>query len=770
MNKCRSKKLMWKLNKSIAKDLLPTQPVDFPIEPWWGVCLVNFTLEEFKKLSEEETATIDKICKEEANSYVLFDMKIIDDLYKRGLVYFDVPVYTDDRFKVSRLEGFVSNKDQSYEDPIEELLYAVFVVSSANATVAELAATLQADLYQLQAAASFACRLGWAVKLVDGDSVFKDEGLKSHAVTLYEAGKLGDSCIAELCSDLASLEGKKFEGVLEEFANHAFSLRWSLECLKSGGVSTDDSTDKDGETKTPTNLLHENVTAHLANANIEDRAEDGLGKVPQDNCSTGVLDNKDENISSVSMGLPERGENMVRIEAQNDSTGTNVLMIKRKYSVDVLRCESLASLAPATLERLFLRDYDIIVSMVPLPSSSVLPGPSGTIHFGPPSYSAMTPWMKLVLYTAGHSGPLSAVFLKGQRFRLLPEPLAGCEKALIWSWDGSMVGGLGGKFEGNLVKGNLLLHCLNSMLKQSAVLVQPLRIDDLSASGNLVTVDIPLPLKNDDHSIASVVAQANLPKEQVFNLTSVLKDLSSKFQLTTLGYLRLLRLNNLVKSDKFHPENASYQWVPLSLEFGIPLFNPNLCERICERVVASRILQKDDLTEHYDVMQNVRRRLRELCSEYQATGPVAKLYNKRGNSKDLPRTLINSISSRWDPANDPTAPTNTRTPSEHERLKLAVRQRCGTEVVGFDGRTVRSYSLSPEQDEATTKHISDKQSSTHEGKPDQEDAHSKDVTLPGLNLIFDGVELHPFDIGACLQGRQPLWLIADASTVSSTLI
>ncbi|KAM3330408.1 hypothetical protein ACQJBY_026967 [Aegilops geniculata] len=82
----------------------------------------------------------------------------------------------------------------------------------------------------------------------------------------------------------------------------------------------------------------------------------------------------------------------------------------------------------------------------------------------------------------------------------------------------------------------------------------------------------------------------------------------------------------------------------------------------------------------------------------------------------------------------------------------------------------RSYSLSPEQDEATTKHISDEQSSTHEGKPDQEDAHSKDATLPGLNLIFDGVELHPFDIGACLQARQPLWLIAEASTVSSTLI
>jgi hypothetical protein len=48
MNKCRSKKIMWKLNKSIAKDFLPTLPVDFPIDPWWGVCLVNFTIEEFK--------------------------------------------------------------------------------------------------------------------------------------------------------------------------------------------------------------------------------------------------------------------------------------------------------------------------------------------------------------------------------------------------------------------------------------------------------------------------------------------------------------------------------------------------------------------------------------------------------------------------------------------------------------------------------------------------------------------------------------------------
>ncbi|KAK3160685.1 hypothetical protein QOZ80_1BG0062980 [Eleusine coracana subsp. coracana] len=825
MNKCRSKKLMWKLNKSIAKEMLPTQPIDFPVEPWWGVCLVNFTLEEFKKLSDEETATIDKICKEEANSYVLFDPKVIDGLYKRGLVYFDVPVYPDDRFKVSRLEGFVSNKEQSYEDPIEELLYNVFVVSSANATVAELAATLQADLFQLQAAASFACRLGWAVKLVDSDSVLNNEGahafpssilsddeegsntsinseksgqqlismdsdgprklsgtaqvafvvdanvtsylmmgslspgLKSHAVTLYEAGKLGDSCIADLCNDLASLEGKKFEGVLEEFANHAFSLRCFLECLQSGGVFTNEIIDTASESKTPTSSLHDidSATSHLSEVKVEDTVDDNHDEFPQHDQST-------------AMDLSESGESMAKSESENGtttqldvSTGTRMMKNKRKYKVDILRCESLASLAPATLERLFLRDYDIIVSMVPLPSSSVLPGPSGPIHFGPPSYSAMTPWMKLVLYTAGHCGPVSAVFMKGLRFRLLPEPLAGCEKALIWSWDCSMVGGQGGKFEGSLVKGNLLLHCLNSMLKHSAVLVQPLSINDLNTSGNLVTVDIPLPLNNDDQSISSAVSETNLPKEQLFNLASVLKDLSSKFELSTLGYLRLLRLHRIDESGKSDPEDASYQWVPLSLEFGIPLFNPKLCERICERVVASHMLQREDFMEHSDVMQNVRRQLRELCNEYQATGPIAKLFNKRGSSRDSPRALINNISGKWNITNDSSTPSSRGAPSEHDRLKFAGRHRCRTEVVSFDGSTVRSYALAPEHNEV--KPFSGEQSSLH----DQEDTNSKDVVLPGVNLIFDGAELHPFDIASCLQARQPIWLIAEASAASSAL-
>ena len=66
------------------------------------------------------------------------------------------------------------------------LLYAVFVVSSENATVAELATTLQADLLQLQAAASFACRLGWAVKVIDPASILQDASMPGSPRTLSD--------------------------------------------------------------------------------------------------------------------------------------------------------------------------------------------------------------------------------------------------------------------------------------------------------------------------------------------------------------------------------------------------------------------------------------------------------------------------------------------------------------------------------------------------------------------------------------------------------
>ncbi|XP_059633312.1 uncharacterized protein LOC132276074 [Cornus florida] len=863
MNKCRSKKIMWKLNKSIAKELLPTQPVDIVIDPWWGVCLVNFTLEEFKKLSEDEMATIDKVCKEEANSFILFDPDIVKGLYRRGLIYFDVPVYPDDRFKVSRLEGFVSNREQSYEDPIEELLYAVFVVSSENSTVAELATTLQADLSQLQAAASFACRLGWAVKLIDPASVLQDAtvsdasninlsddedgshasldptkfsadgrsvqqgdglgtenyglaadyarvafvvdanitsylmmgsvspGLKSHAVTLYEAGKLGHASIADLCNDLSTLEGTKFEGELQEFANHAFSLRCVLECLAAGGVATDESLVEVCD-KMSMISSNEEATSLVADINLTDKSGHSGVKVAGVNSDSSLLSGTpqedailadpvsgstgDENIpatiSEEGSYLSENSKSDPRLQddekpmtAQGLEVGDGTSRRKKKYRVDLLRCESLAALAPATLNRMFLRDYDIVVSMVPLPYSSVLPGRKGPIHFGPPSHSSMTPWMKLVLYAAVAWGPLSVVLMKGQCLRLLPAPLAGCEKALIWSWDGSTIGGLGGKFEGSLVKGSILLHCLNSLLKHSAVLVQPLSRYDLDESGKIVTMDIPLPLKNSDGSIAHIGEELGLCREESLKLNSLLTDIANKIELWTIGYIRLLKLFKERESNQLSPDDEKYEWVPLSVEFGIPLFSPKLCNNICKRVVSSQLLQTDLLNKHHDAMQDLRKRLHDICVEYQATGPTARLLYQREQSKDSSRQLMNYASGRWNPLVDPSSPISGAL-SEHQRLKLANRHRCMTEVLSFDGNILRSFALGSVYEAATR--LVEETSLTSTQKSESDDADSREVALPGVNLLFDGSELRPFDIAACLQARQPVLLIAEASAACTS--
>ncbi|KAL2893705.1 Protein FAM91A1 [Bienertia sinuspersici] len=378
----------------------------------------------------------------------------------------------------------------------------------------------------------------------------------------------------------------------------------------------------------------------------------------------------------------------------------------------------------------------------------------------------MTPWMKLVLYSAVGCGPLSVVLMKGQYLRLLPAPLAGCEKALIWSWDGSTVGGLGGKFEGSLVKGTILLHCLNSLLKHSAVLVQPLSKYDLDGSGKVVTIDVPLPLKNSDGSLVRVGEELGLGIDESARMEALIRDIVDKIDLWTIGYIRLLRLYIESDLNEFSPDDERYEWVPLSVEFGVPLFSPKLCQSMCRRVISSQLLQTESFDEHHEAMQGLRRRLREVCAEYSATGPAAKLLYQKEKSKDRTRQLMTYASGRWNPLAEPSSPISGAT-TEYQRKKLSLRQRSRREVLSFDGSILRSYALTPVY-EAATRPIEESISTTMP-KVESDDADSKEVILPGVTLLFDGAELEPFEIGACLQARQPIALIAEASSATSAL-
>lgn len=41
LNTCKSKRLMWRLNKGLARELLPAAPPDIRMEAWWRVAVVN---------------------------------------------------------------------------------------------------------------------------------------------------------------------------------------------------------------------------------------------------------------------------------------------------------------------------------------------------------------------------------------------------------------------------------------------------------------------------------------------------------------------------------------------------------------------------------------------------------------------------------------------------------------------------------------------------------------------------------------------------------
>lgn len=79
----------------------------------------------------------------------------------------------------------------------------------------------------------------------------------------------------------------------------------------------------------------------------------------------------------------------------------------------------------------------------------------------------------------------------------------------------------------------------------------------------------------------------------------------------------------------------------------------------------------------------------------------------------------------------------------------------------------RSYALSPVYEAATRPIEEALPANMSNSKGESDEADSKEVVLPGVNMIFDGSELHPFDIGACLQARQPIALVAEAAAASA---
>ena len=125
---------------------------------------------EFRELSRDEELLLRAADADPAGVPIAdFPPDLVHGLYRRHLVYVDVPVTGSQRFSTSSLEGFVSNRDlvAGDGDPMEALLYEVFVSNSERLRLEELADVLGKELGLVQQAMANAVRMGFAV-LMDG--------------------------------------------------------------------------------------------------------------------------------------------------------------------------------------------------------------------------------------------------------------------------------------------------------------------------------------------------------------------------------------------------------------------------------------------------------------------------------------------------------------------------------------------------------------------------------------------------------------------------
>ena len=88
--------------------------------------------------------------------------RTVHELFRKKLIYLDIPIQDDDIIQVPPLEGFVMNRVLG--DYFENLLYKIFVSLDERTTVSQVSNILQVDINMVKHAISLYIRLGFAKK------------------------------------------------------------------------------------------------------------------------------------------------------------------------------------------------------------------------------------------------------------------------------------------------------------------------------------------------------------------------------------------------------------------------------------------------------------------------------------------------------------------------------------------------------------------------------------------------------------------------------
>jgi len=255
--------------------------------------------------------------------------------------------------------------------------------------------------------------------------------------------------------------------------------------------------------------------------------------------------------------------------------------------VELLRKESLESLTPEATRKILSHAYDVIIPAAALPYPPLPCGleDQAPTNFGPLPIS-LSPWMNLALYQHAGMGPKSLVLPSGYILHRVP-PLVSQDSGylLVWPWN-SPKSSLK-TVEPFLVTARTSLATLNSVLSQTAVMIQPLELE--IASNKVMSpcppqvLQVPLPLEGKEENGVLISQGYDAESGEPISVAIVLQIREALHRMgvdTSIGVLKLLKRD-------------IDDWIPLSLSFGIALSPTPLCEAICRQLTKQALLSDE---------------------------------------------------------------------------------------------------------------------------------------------------------------------------------
>ncbi len=573
--------------------------------------------------------------------YDTLNAGLVNYLYRRGLVWFNVPVSSEDHLSIPPLEGFVSNKTTApggseEVDPIETLMYQVFVAASDRVTVGTLASILNVDVGMLRVGISVACRLKFCRKLSSGgggggggggaggynDASGNIYNLIDTSISPFggdDEARFQTSATPPSASMTAAFQQQQHRRTSIDLASTSHTLA-SLDldsalatpggksdtflsssdaaaAARFSGVATGDGTNN-SESGGVALVVDAEVTGFLMMGALTPAVKKHSvtlfegGRV----YGTQVINELVEELkASVELAAGFEGE--MAMLAGTAAALAVVLECVRTGSggrpIELLRKESVGTLAPAAAYRILSHSYSVVLPVAGLPNPP-LPLPvskhGGPINYGPLP-TATTPWMHIALYAAAGQGPTSLVIPAGTRLSRLPALLQGSGAALVWPWDAAAV--RASPAEPLEIGMNALLHALNHFLAKTALLVQPIK--SLSTEEAPAVVSVPLPLSSTAAGNCTTTGYFKDGSTEEVVVPVGCKEALEKLGLGgAVGSLRLLRASGHANSE----EDLKEQWVPLSVVLGVPLQPLELCRAVCNSAAAAGFLENAACKRH----------------------------------------------------------------------------------------------------------------------------------------------------------------------------